>query len=165
MIAYRTLENITYRALFEAFQKSFTQSQTAKESTLESFQDMLLHQKYDPLLSIGAFDSESDTIVSFVLNSRIPGHVDAAYDILTGTLPEYRRQGISKHIFQQIKDLLRQHKIRFYKTEVKRENAPAIKLYTSVGFTIKNEIITIVHTNTGQHTVEQYEIEMDLHLF
>ena len=162
MLEYRTLENITYQALFEAFQKSFTQSQTAKESTLESFQDMLHQRKYNPLLSMGAFDSESDTLVSFVLNSKIPGRVEAAYDILTGTLPEYRRQGISKHIFQQIKELLRQHKIRFYKTEVKRENTPAINLYTSVGFKIKNEITTIVHSHTGQRTVEQYEIEMEI---
>lgn len=82
---------------------------------------MLTEQNYDATISIGAFDTETGELVSFVLDSILDDEAQTAYDILTGTIPEYRRQGISRSIFGKVKELLKQKHIALYKTEVKRK--------------------------------------------
>ena len=98
MINYTTLENVSNEILFKAFMKSFQGFRITTETTYESFSEMLAERNYDPKISIGAFDTESGELVSYVLNCILEKDVKTAYDILTGTIPDYRRQGISRTI-------------------------------------------------------------------
>ena len=100
MIRYSTLENVSIEVLFTAFMQSFQGFRITTETTYESFSEMLAERNYDPKISIGAFDTETGELVSYVLNSILVKDVKTAYDILTGTIPNYRRRGISKIIFE-----------------------------------------------------------------
>lgn len=122
---------------------------------------MLEEHDYDSTISIGAFDSETGELVSFVLNSIVQGSY-IAYDILTGTIPDYCRQGISRTVFGKVKDLLKQRQIELYTTEVKKNNIAALNLYQSIGFEIKNEVISVIKTPNGSRNVDQYEIVIKL---
>lgn len=162
MIKYATLENVSNKELFRAFMQSFQGFRITTETTYESFSEMLVERNYDPKISIGAFDTETDELVSYVLNSILEKDVKTAYDILTGTIPDYRRQGISKTIFEKIKILLRQKEVKLYTTEVLKTNPDALKLYLSVGFSIKNEVVNVIKTPMGSREVYEYEIVMSI---
>ena len=88
--------------------------------------------------------------------------IDASYDILTGTIPNYRRRGISKTIFEKVKRVLKQKDVKVYTTEVLKSNPGALELYLSVGFTIKGEVVNTIKTPKGKREVYEYEITMKL---
>ena len=162
MIKYTTLENITNRVLFDAFMKSFQGFRITTETTYESFCEMLTEQKYDASISIGAFDNETGELVSYVLNSILEREEKTAYDILTGTIPSYRRKGISRTIFENVKSVLIQKDVKVYTTEVLKSNPGALELYLSVGFTINTEVVKTIKTPKGKREVYEYEITMKL---
>lgn len=162
MIIYSTLEDVSIRTIFYAFMKSFEGFRITTETTYESFSEMLLEQNYDPTISIGAFDSETNELVSYVLNSIREKDVITAYDILTGTVPNYRRRGLSRTIFERLKVLLAQKDVKLYTTEVLKTNPEALSLYTSVGFSIKKEVVNVIKTPKGNREVYEYEIVMNI---
>jgi len=162
MIRYSTLEKVSNEILFEAFMLSFQGFRITNETTYESFSEMLAERNYDATISIGAFDTETGELVSYVLNSILERNEKTAYDILTGTLPNYRRQGISRTIFEKLKILLRQNEVKKYTTEVLKTNLGALELYLSVGFTIKNEVVNVIKTPKGNREVIEYEIIMNI---
>lgn len=160
MIRYSTLENVSNEVLFKAFMQSFQGFRITTETTYESFSEMLAERNYDATISIGAFDTETGELVSYVLNSTLERETKTAYDILTGTIPNYRRQGISRTIFEKMKILLQQEEVKLYTTEVLKTNLGALELYLSVGFTIKNEVVNVIKTPKGSREIFEYEIVM-----
>lgn len=162
MIKYTTLENVSNETLFKAFMQSFQGFRITTETTYESFSEMLAERNYDPRISIGAFDTETGELVSYVLNSILDKDDKIAYDILTGTIPNYRRQGISRTIFEKVKNLLRQNEVKLYTTEVLKTNPDALELYLAVGFTIKDEVVNVIKTPKGSREVYEYEIVMSI---
>lgn len=150
MIIYSTLENVPIEILFKAFMQSFQGFRITTETTYESFSEMLIERNYDATISIGAFDTETGELVSYVLNSILERDIKTAYDILTGTIPNYRRQGISRTIFEKIKILLQHNEVKLYTTEVLKTNPGALELYLSVGFTIKNEVVNVIKNAKGK---------------
>ena len=162
MITYSTLENVTKQELFDAFMLSFQGFRITTETTYESFCEMLEHRNYDAAISIGAFDSETGELVSYVLNSMLERDIKTAYDILTGTIPRYRRRGISRTIFEKMKLLLQQNEVKIYTTTVLKNNYEALGLYLSVGFSIKNEVVNTITTPKGSREVFEYEIVMNV---
>ena len=162
MIKYSTMENVSKDMLFETFMKTADGFQIKDEVNLNTFCEMLIEHDYDPTISVGAFDTETGKLVSFVLNSILKNDMRTAYDILTGTIPDYRRKGISKAIFDKVKILLKERQVELYTTEVKRNNTIAWNLYQSIGFEIKKEIVTTIKTPKGIRQVEQYEIVMKI---
>ena len=133
-----------------------------KEVNLERFCEMLREQDYDPTISVGAFDTDTGECVSLVLNSILKDKEKTAYDIITCTIPEYRRRGIARTIFEKVKVLLRERGIEIYTTETKRDNVIAQSMYRSLGFEITNEVVTTLKTLTGSRQVEQVEVVMKL---
>jgi len=162
MIEYSTLENVSTEILFNAFMLSFQGFRITTETTYESFSEMLEERKYDATISIGAFDTKTGELVSYVLNSMLESKEKIAYDILTGTIPNYRRQGISRTIFEKMKVLLPKNGVRKYTTEVLKTNPSALELYLSVGFMIKSEVVNVIKTPKGSREVHEYEIIMDI---
>lgn len=162
MIRYSTLENVSNRELFIAFMQSFQGFRITTETTYESFSEMLAERNYDPKISIGAFDTKTGELVSYVLNSILDKEVKTAYDILTGTIPNYRRCGISRNIFEKIRILLQQNDVKLYTTEVLKNNSAALELYLSVGFEIKNDVVNVINTINGSREVYEYEIIMSI---
>ena len=161
MIQYSTLENVSNEVLFETNLKTMSE-RLKKEVNLDRFCEMLREQEYDPTISIGAFDTETGECVSLVLNSILKDKDKTAYDIITCTIPEYRRRGIARTIFEKVKVLLRERGIEIYTTETKRDNLIAQSMYRSLGFEIKNEVVTTLKTLNGSRQVEQVEVVMKL---
>jgi len=161
MIKYSTLENVSNEVLYETNLKTMSE-RLKKEVNLDRFCEMLREQDYDPTISVGAFDMETGECVSLVLNSILKDKEKTAYDIITCTIPEYRRRGIARTIFEKVKVLLRERGIEIYTTETKRDNVIAQSMYRSLGFEITNEVVTTLKTLTGSRQVEQVEVVMKL---
>ena len=161
MIQYTTLENVSGEVLFETNRKTMSE-RLKKEVNLDSFCEMLREQDYDPTISVGAFDTETGECVSLVLNCIRKDKEKTAYDIITCTIPEYRRRGIARTIFEKVKVLLKERGIEIYTTETKRDNIIAQSMYRSLGFEIKDEVVTTLKTLNGNRQVEQYEVVMKL---
>ncbi len=104
------MENVSKEMLFDTFMKTADNFQIKDEVNLDMFCEMLIEHDYDPTISVGAFDTETGEFVSFVLNSILKNDKKTAYDILTGTIPDYRRMGISRAIFDKVKILLKRSK-------------------------------------------------------
>jgi len=161
MITYTTLENVSGEVLFETNRKTMSE-RLKNEVNVDSFCEMLREQDYDPTISVGAFDTETGECVSLVLNSIRKDKEKTAYDIITCTIPEYRRMGIARTIFEKVKVLLKERGIEIYTTETKRDNFIAQNMYRSLGFEIKGEVVTTLKTLNGSRQVEQYEVVMKL---
>lgn len=162
MITYTTLENISYKTLYDSFMKAFVGFRIVKEADYKTFSEMLDAQNYDPGISVGAFDAETGELVSFVLNSIKENDNETAYDILTGTIPNYRRLGISSNIFAKIKEILKQNHVKIYTTEVLKDNSAALNLYLSQGFEIQGEVIKVIKIPNGSREVNEYKIGLKI---
>ena len=161
MIKYSTLENISNAVLYQTNLKTMSE-RLKKEVNLDRFCEMLREHDYDPTISVGAFDTETGECVGLVLNSILKDKEKTAYDIITCTIPEYRRRGIARTIFEKVKALLKERGIETYTTETKRSNMIAQNMYRSLGFEIKDEVVTTMKTPNGSRQVEQYEVVMKL---
>ena len=119
--------------LFLAFQEAFSDYEIQLNQK-ELFR-MLKRRGYRSGLSYGAFIN--DRLVSFTLNGigTYHGH-RTAYDTGTGTLPEYRGNGIAGAVFKHAEEQLKAAWIQQYLLEVLQHNAPAVKLYKKLGFEI-----------------------------
>jgi ribosomal protein S18 acetylase RimI-like enzyme len=63
-----------------------------------------------------------------------------AYNTVTGIIPEYRKKGIAKRIFNEFLSVLRENKIQQCLLEVICSNTGAYKLYKKSGFEVVREI-------------------------
>lgn len=138
MYIYSTLENTSVQTLFLAYLQAFEDFPSTKNVSIESFQNMLQIRGYIPEISLGAFEKSNHILTGFTLNGfRTWNGKSTVYDILSGTVPSYRRQGIANTMFEKLRVLLRQKYAEQYLTEVKKENTAAIELYKKQGFEIR----------------------------
>lgn len=114
-----------------------------------------------PEISLGAFEESDNAAAGFILNGfRTWNGKRTVYDILTGTLPSYRRQGIANSMFEKLKVLLRQKDAEQYLTETKKENTTAIELYKKQGFEIRRGLSSFILKRENHHkTTSAYEVE------
>ena len=82
-------------------------------------------------LCLGAFDSESDKLVAYMIISR---YVDAWHVMNLAVAPGYRRRGIATSLLDRLFELTAADGRRGYTLEVRVSNTAAIKLYERVGF-------------------------------
>lgn len=138
MIYFKTLDNISIEVVHKTFQEAFSDYQVKIELPLWKFQQMLLRRGYHPAISIGAFQDER--LVGIVLNGlrQWKGKV-TAYDLGTGVIAEFRRQGITSEMLLQVKSLLKTKQVEQYFLEVLKTNQSAIELYNKQGFELQRE--------------------------
>ena len=99
---------------------------------------MLKRRGFNPELSFAAFDENK--IVSFTCNGI--GDFDGipiAYDTGTGTLKEYRGQGLATQVFEYSIPYLKQAGIKEYLLEVLQHNTGAVSVYKKIGFEVSRE--------------------------
>ncbi len=137
MICIRPLTHISFENLYQAFNEAFKDYEVTRTS--DELLRMLLRRGYDASLSFGAFDG--DRLVSFTLNAtgRFYGRL-TAYDTGTGTLPDYRGQGLATAIFKESAPVLQRHGIKQYLLEVLQHNTKAVSLYEKIGFRVSREL-------------------------
>lgn len=133
MITIKSLQNLSFDQLFEAFENAFADyDMQLNQNQLEA---MLIRRAYRSEFSFGAFDR--DKLVSFTLNG-IGRYKDkpTAYDTGTGTTQAYRGQGLAKKIFIHSIPHLKEAGIQQYLLEVIQHNEKAYQLYSKMGFEI-----------------------------
>ena len=113
--------------------------------SIEQLKYMVERRGCDLNLSFGAFSN--DQLVSFTLNGvgNWSGQL-TAYDTGTGTVKEFRKQGLAKRIFNESLLVLRKHNINQYLLEVIKSNTGAFELYKKAGFKITRELDYFIST-------------------
>ena len=82
-------------------------------------------------LCLGAFDTESDRLVGYLIISR---YVDAWHVMNLAVAPDYRRRGIATSLLERLFEVTAGRGRRGYTLEVRVSNEAAIRLYERVGF-------------------------------
>ncbi|MHC1723104.1 MAG: GNAT family N-acetyltransferase [Aminipila sp.] len=138
MILYNSLDKTNSETLHKAFLEAFSDYQVKLDLPLWKFQQMLQRKGFNPEISIGAFDN--DRLVGFVLNGlRTWNGKVTVYDIGTGIIGEYRRQGLTSDMLLRIKKILKAKQVEQYLLEVLQNNKSAVELYQKQGFTVERE--------------------------
>jgi len=143
-IKVKSLKGIHFDVIYEAFDQAFANYEVQINKV--QLQTMLKRRGFDPELSFAAFDG--DKIVAFTLNGigDFKG-IRTAYDTGTGTLKEYRGQGLATQVFEYSIPFLREAGIKQYLLEVLQHNTKAVSVYRNLGFEVTREFYYSMQTN------------------
>lgn len=143
-IKVKSLKDIHFDVIYEAFNQAFANYEVQINKV--QLQTMLKRRGFDPELSFAAFDG--DKIVAFTLNGigDFKG-IRTAYDTGTGTLKEYRGQGLATQVFEYSIPFLREAGIKQYLLEVLQHNTKAVSVYRNLGFAVTREFYYSMQTN------------------
>lgn len=132
-IVFKSLEKESFHSLFIAFNAAFKDYEMQVNE--QELGVMLQRRGFNPKLSFGAFDG--DKLVSFTFNGigQFSGR-KTAYDTGTGTIKEYRKQGLASKIFEYSIPFLKQAGIGQYLLEVLQHNSGAVSVYQKLGFQV-----------------------------
>lgn len=140
----KSLGGTDFETIFIAFSKAFADYDI--QLNANELKTMLKRRGFDPGLSFAAF--EGNEIVAFTLNGigNFNG-IKMAYDTGTGTLKEYRGQGLATKIFEYSIPFLKEANINHYLLEVLQHNTKAISVYQKIGFKVTREFNYFVWKN------------------
>ena len=154
MIKIKSLEGISYDKLFEAFSEAFIdyEIQINKKELIK----MLHRRGFVPELSFGTFDK--DKLVSFTFNGiGLFNGIKTAYDVGTGTIKEFRGQGLASEIFRHSVPFLKNNGATQYLLEVLQHNTTAVSVYRKSGFEVSREFNYFFQTNENINSVLKSE--------
>lgn len=135
MIKIKTLIGTSIKQIHEAFAKAFADYVEPFDLTYEQLKYMIERRGYNPDISVGAFDGNE--LVAFTLNGIGEWNGElTAYDTGTGTIKEFRKQGIASRIFNESLPILKENNVTQYLLEVIKSNTGAYDLYKKAGFTV-----------------------------
>jgi len=139
MVHYQLLTNYPLEKIHHCFVEAFSDYEVKIDLPYQVFLDMMNRRGLSPELSMGAFD-ENNNLIGFVLNGKREWEGKlTAYDLGTGVIPDYRKQGITSQLFTKVKEELTKVGIEQYLLEVIQTNEKALKLYQNSGFQITRE--------------------------
>lgn len=140
MLHYESCLHIEKEAIYQAFLKAFSDYPVHMDMSFAQFEKMLKRRGFDPHVSVGAFDE--DCLVGFILNGCRKWNGKAtAYDVGTGVIPQFRKQGITKHMLHIAKQQLSDSGTEQYILEVLTSNPSAANIYRKNGFTAQREFL------------------------
>jgi len=160
------LTKIDFPIIFEAFNQAFADYEM--QLSAAQLQAMLKRRGFNPDLSFAAFEGKE--IVSFTFNGigNFNG-MPTAYDTGTGTLKEYRGQGLATKVFEYSIPYLKKANIRQYLLEVLQHNTKAVSVYKNIGFETTREFNYFMQKNEDinneiksadfPYSIQQIEIE------
>lgn len=140
----KSLEKIDFETIFIAFSKAFADYDI--QLNADELRVMLKRRGFNPELSFAAFEGED--IVAFTLNGI--GNYNGkkmAYDTGTGTLKQYRGQGLATKIFEYSLPFLKKENINHYLLEVLQHNSKAVSVYRKINFQTTREFNYFVWKN------------------
>ena len=147
-IQIKSLTNTSFDTIYKAFKLAFTDYEI--QLSEDELQLMLKRRRFNPDLSFAAFDG--DEIASFTLNGiGVFNGLSTAYDTGTGTLKDYRGQGLATKIFEYSIPYLKEAKIEQYLLEVLQHNTKAASVYRNLGFETTREFYYFVQNNEDVH--------------
>lgn len=155
----KSLADTRLETIFKAFNSAFSDYEV--QYNFDELKSLWLRRGYKPDLSFAAF--EGNDIVAFTLNGigTFKGLL-TAYDTGTGTLPDYRGQGLATKIFEYSIPFLKRNGVHQYVLEVLQHNAKAISVYQSLGFEKTREFNYFMQNNDNVcvRSVEESSFEL-----
>jgi ribosomal protein S18 acetylase RimI-like enzyme len=140
----KSLTKTDFSTLFKAFNQAFADYELQLNEV--QLQNILKRRGFNPDLSFAAFDGNK--IVSFTLNGIGDFNgIPTAYDTGTGTLKEYRGQGLATQTFEYSIPYLKEANIEQYLLEVLQHNTKAISVYKNLGFETTREFYYFTQKN------------------
>lgn len=132
----KSLANVDFDLIYKAFNLAFADYEVKLDK--KQLLKMLRRRGFDPDLSFAAFDN--NRIIAFTLNGtgKYNG-IQTAYDTGTGTLKDYRGQGLASKVFEYSIPYLKKMDIEQYLLEVLQHNTKAISVYKNLGFKVTRE--------------------------
>lgn len=148
----KSLKGINFELIFESFKEAFRDYEV--QVNKEELQTMLIRRGFNPELSFAAF--KDGKIISFTLNGiGIFNGKKTAYDTGSGTLKEYRGQGLATKIFKSSIPFLKEAEVSQYLLEVLQHNKKAVSVYKKIGFEISREFNYYVLKNEEYRPIEK----------
>lgn len=155
----QSIPNISLSELRKCFNEAFSEYFVPVQVTEEQFLDKILNDGIDLGISVGAY--EEGKLVGFILHgSGIIDGLKTVYNAGTGVVKAYRGQGLTRKMYEFCLPLLKEQGFQLSVLEAITENAPAIKVYQSVGF----ETTRIVHCFQGDILPDKAK-QVDLTIF
>ena len=137
--AFRSLEREPFARLYATFREAFADyGLRPSASTEESLRNRMIKNGVDYGASFGAFDGSRMVGLMLVGRDRWRGR-PAAFDALTGVVPDYRNRGIGGYLFERVVGRLQEHGVATLVLEVLQDNAPAVRMYRRAGFRTTRE--------------------------
>lgn len=138
MIYYNSLDNEEIETIYKTFLSAFIDYTVPLNLPYLQFKHMLTRRGYNPQISVGAFDHNQ--LVGIVLNGqRNWNGKTTAYDLGTGVIADFRKQGITTNLLQIAQKQFCSAGIEQYLLEVITSNTAAVQLYKKNGFKIQRE--------------------------
>jgi ribosomal protein S18 acetylase RimI-like enzyme len=140
----KSLGRIDFETILIAFSKAFADYDIKLNA--DELKIMWKRRGFNPDLSFAVFEKEN--IVAFTLNGigNFNG-IKMAYDTGTGTLKNYRGQGLATKIFEYSIPFLKEANINHYLLEVLQHNTKAVSVYQKIGFKVTREFNYFVWEN------------------
>ncbi|MBE5979172.1 MAG: GNAT family N-acetyltransferase [Paenibacillaceae bacterium] len=140
MLHYESLIHMGREEMYQSFLKAFSDYQVPMNMTFPQFEKMLKRRGFDSYVSVGAF--EGDSLVGFILNGcRMWNGKATAYDVGTGVIPQFRKQGITNYMLRTARQNFSKSGVEQYVLEVLTANTSAASIYTKNGFTVERELL------------------------
>jgi len=138
----RSLAGVSFDSIYRSFQEAFKDYEMQLDG--DGLKSMLNRRGFKPELSFAAFEDER--ILAFTFNGiGIYNGLKTAYDTGTGTIEEFRGQGLATEIFQFSIPFLKEAGVSQYLLEVLQHNDKAVSVYRKIGFSTSREFNYFVH--------------------
>ena len=135
MTTLRSLSQTPLSLIHHAFEDAFSEYQVAISMPEERLAKMMRTRSYDAELSLGYF--VDDELAGFILTGfREMDGRRCAYDVATGVIKAFQRQGIGDMLLRAQLQNLRERGMDCFLLEVLENNPGAQKLYLKNGFRI-----------------------------
>lgn len=135
----RFLNDSEFDSLFEAFNRSFADYVVPFALTEAQLRNHIRLTAVDLNRTAACF--QEGRLIGFSMNGfGIWKTKRTVYDACTGVLPECRRQGVSREMFDFMIPILREQGMEHFLLEVITSNEGAIRLYEGLGFQVVREL-------------------------
>ncbi|CAM4322490.1 GNAT family N-acetyltransferase [Erysipelothrix aquatica] len=131
MIAVKQLSDVKFESLVKTINEAFQDYPVPMEFTSDTLKTKLEGVNTNLDYSFGVYDEEE--LVGFVIHA-LNGAV--AYNVITGIVPRYRKQGLYTMMFEAALSYFNMFGIDTYQLEVLNDNDNAIKTYKKNGFEV-----------------------------
>ena len=157
-IQYRFLSNVDRSELLKTNLEAFSDYVVPMQVSEKQFENHLAQNNIDLDLSVGAF--KDDVLIGYTLNGfGLWNGKQTAYDGGTGVIPNYRRMGIGKSMFEFLLPKLREIGVEQMLLEVIINNTKAVNLYRKLGFLESRRLLFFVQTDEIKSEIQnEFEI-------
>lgn len=139
----RTLENISLPELTQAFNLAFSDYLIPMQLTESVLLAKMQAENINLSFSVGAFDVGQ--LVGFVLHGT---NGTAVYNAGTGVVPNFRKQQITRQLYDFVLPKLKENGFESVQLEVIETNEKAIRAYQKIGF----ETLRVLQSYKGMIT-------------